>query len=119
MLEFIGKWRDKIADYIDTRVQVAKLELVERVSKVLSFFTFVIFCLLLLLPILLFLGMSVAEFCAELVGSRGGGYLLLTGVYALLLFLLYTFRKPFIRRFNDMFVREMTDNDDKEDEAKK
>jgi hypothetical protein len=112
MLEFIGKWRDKIADYIDARVQVVKLELVERVSKVLSFFTFVIFCLLLLLPVLLFLGMSAAEFCAELVGSRGGGYLLLTGIYASLLLLLYVFRKQFIKKFTDMFIQQMTDGDD-------
>ena len=118
MLDFIGKWRDKIADSIDAHVQVVKLELVERVSKVLSFFTFVIFCLLLLLPILLFLGMGLAEFCAELVGSRAGGYLLLTGIYTLLLVLLYAFRKPFIRKFTDMFIRQMTDNDDEQSAAK-
>jgi hypothetical protein len=112
MLGFIGKWRDKIADYIDSNVQLVKLELIERVSKVLSLFAFVIFCLLLLLPVLLFMGMSVAEFCADLMGSRAGGYLLLTGVYALLLFLLYVCRKQVLRRLTDMFINEMTDDED-------
>lgn len=114
MLEFIGKWRDKIADYIDARVQVVKLELVERVSKVLSFFTFVIACFLLVLPMLLFMSMATAEFFADLMGSRSGGYYLITGIYVALLSILYIYRKSFIRKFTDLFVKVMTDNDDDE-----
>lgn len=114
MLDFVGKWRDKIAEYIDTRIQLVKLELVERVSKVLSFFIFIIACFLLVLPMLLFMSMATAEFFADVMGSRSGGYFLITGIYLLLMIVLYIFRKPFIRKFTDLFIKVMTDNDDAE-----
>ena len=80
MLDFIGKWKDKITDYIDTRIQVVKLEFVERASQVLSNFIFTIICVLLIMPILLFAGMGLAELFAEMVDSRAGGYLIVAGI---------------------------------------
>jgi len=53
-------------------------------------------CFLLVLPILLFMGIGVAEFFADLVGSRGGGYLIITGLYLLALGILFMYRKRFI-----------------------
>lgn len=117
MLGFIGKWKDKLADYVDMRVRLVKLDFIERTSQVLSFFTFTIVCFLLVLPILLFMGIGVAEFFADLVGSRGGGYLIITGLYLLALGLLFIYRKRFIRKFTGLFIRVMTDDDeDDEDE---
>jgi VIT1/CCC1 family predicted Fe2+/Mn2+ transporter len=116
MLDFIGKWKDKIAEYADARIQVVKLELVERVSKVLSFFTFIIACFLLVLPMLLFMSMATAEFFADLMGSRSGGYYLITGIYLVLLSALYIYRKSFIRKFTDLFVKVMTDSDDDDEQ---
>lgn len=114
MLSFIGKWKDKLTDYIDMRVRIMKLDLIERTSKVLSFFTFTIVCFLLVLPILLFMGIGVAEFFADLVGSRGGGYLIITGIYMLMLGALFMMRKQVIRKFTDLFIKVMTDNQDEE-----
>lgn len=116
MLDFIGKWKDKIADYVDTRVQLVKLEVVERVSQVLSFFTFTIICVLLLMPILLFAGMGGAEFIADAIDSRGGGYLIMAGIYLVLLLILYAGRKFFIKKFEGLFIGVMTDNNDDDEE---
>lgn len=116
MLNFVGKWKDKITDYIDTRVRLVKLTIVERVAKVLSFFTFTIACFFLALPILLFMSMGSAEFFADLVDSRAGGYLIIAGIYALLFIILYIFRKSFTRKFTDLFVSVMTDRDDDDEE---
>lgn len=112
MFEFIGKWKDKITDYIDKRVSIVKLDIIERISQVLSFFTFTIVCFLLVLPILLFLGMGIAEYMAELVGSRGGGYLIIAGIYLLALGVLFACRKMFVRKFTGLFIKEMTDTDE-------
>lgn len=122
MLNFVEKWRDKITDYIDARVRLVKLSFVERIAKVLSFFTFTIAAFLLVLPILLFMSMSSAEFFADLVDSRAGGYMIITGIYVFLLIILYIFRKSFLRKFADLFVKVMTDledDDDEEEEEKK
>lgn len=116
MFEFIGKWKDKITDYIDNRVNIIKLDIVERTSQVLSFFTFTIVCFLLVLPILLFLGMGIAEYIAELVGSRGGGYMIIAGIYLLALGILFACRKMFVRKFTGLFIKEMTDSDEDDDD---
>ena len=116
MLDFIGKWKDKIADYVDTRVQLVKLEFVERTSQVLSFFTFTIICVLLLMPILLFAGMGVAEFIADLIDSRAGGYLIIAGIYLVLLLILYAGRKSLIKKFQGLFIGVMTDNNDEDED---
>lgn len=116
MLGFIGKWKDKLADYVDTRVRLVKLDFIERTSQVLSFFTFTIVCFLLVLPILLFMGIGVAEFLADLVGSRGGGYLIITALYLLALGILFIYRKRFIKKFTGLFIRVMTDDEDDDDE---
>lgn len=116
MLGFIGKWKDKLADYVDMRVRLVKLDFIERTSQVLSFFTFTIVCFLLVLPILLFMGIGVAEFFADLVGSRGGGYLIITGLYLLALGILFIYRKRFIRKFTGLFIRVMTDDDEDDDD---
>lgn len=117
MLGFIGKWKDKLADYVDMRVRLVKLDFIERTSQVLSFFTFTIVCFLLVLPILLFMGIGVAEFFADMVGSRGGGYLIITGLYLLALGILFMYRKRFIKKFTGLFIRVMTDDEeDDEDE---
>ncbi len=117
MLGFISKWKDKLADYVDMRVRLVKLDFIERTSQVLSFFTFTIVCFLLVLPILLFMGIGVAEFFANLVGSRGGGYLIITGIYMLMLGLLFIYRKKFINKFTGLFIRVMTENEDEEDDG--
>lgn len=116
MLEFVGKWKDKIMDYVDVRLRVVKLDFIERTSQVLSFFTFTIVCFLLVLPILLFTGIGAAEFAADLVGSRGGGYLIITGIYLLMLGLLFMYRKQFLKKFTGLFIKVMTDHDEEDEE---
>lgn len=116
MLGFIGKWKDKLVDYVDMRVRLVKLDFIERTSQVLSFFTFTIVCFLLVLPILLFMGIGVAEYLADLVGSRGGGYLIITGLYLLALGLLFIYRKLFIKKFTGLFIRVMTDDEDDDED---
>jgi hypothetical protein len=119
MLGFISKWKDKLADYVDMRVRIVKLDFIERTSQVLSFFTFTIVCFLLVLPILLFMGIGVAEFFADLVGSRAGGYLIITGIYMLMLGLLFIYRKTFIAKFTGLFIRVMTENEDEDEDDEK
>lgn len=50
-MNFISKWKDKIAHYIEVRINLFKLGLIERVSNVLSYLTFVFIGLFLSLPI--------------------------------------------------------------------
>lgn len=112
MLDFIGKWKDKITGYIDMRLQLIKLDIAGRVSNVLSYTIFIILCVVFLLPFLLFSGMGLAELMSDLVQSRAGGFAITSGIYLLIMLLLLVFRKRIINAFAGMFIGVMTDGDD-------
>jgi len=116
MIGFITKWIDKIAHYIEMRFRLLKLDLVQSVSGILSYFLFCIIALFVLLALFIFLGMGMSEYFAGVVDSRAGGYFMTTAVYLLLLILLYALRKPIANKFSGIFIGILTDNGDDDDE---
>ena len=115
-MNFINKWKDTIAHYVDVRIQLAKLTVIERTSNVLSYLIFVFICLFLAVTILIFLGISLGELFTTMTDSRALGYLLTTGVYILLVVLLFLLRKPIVEAFAGVFVRMLTSSDDDDEE---
>lgn len=117
MLDFVNKWKHKVAHYIDVRMQLMKLNIIERVSGVLSYFIFAFIALFLLLAILIFLGIGLAEYFSELVNSRPGGYFMTTGVYALVMVILVMARTSITGKFSGIFIAMLTagDDDDKDE----
>jgi phosphotransferase system glucose/maltose/N-acetylglucosamine-specific IIC component len=116
MLDYISRWKDKVAHYVDVRVQLIKLNLIERVSGVLSYFIFAFICLFLTVCVLIFLGVGLGEFLSDVFDSRAGGYFATAGIYALLLLLLFGFRKTIANSFSSVFIRIMTAVDEDEEE---
>ncbi len=121
MVNFINKWKNKIAQHVDTRIDLLKLDFVERTSGILSYFIFVIICLLLALCILLFLGIGLGEFFSRHTDSRTYGFFITAGIYTLFFILLALARRNIVRLFLGMFINIMTDDeeDDEVNEAKK
>jgi hypothetical protein len=118
-MNFINKWKDKIAHYVDVRIQLAKLTVIERASNVLSYLIFVFICLFLAVTILIFLGISLGELFSGMTDSRALGYLMTTGVYLLLVVVLFLARKPIVESFAGVFVRMLTSGDDDDDEEER
>ena len=116
MISFITKWIDKIAHYIEMRLQLIKLNLVQSISGILSYFLFSIIALFFLLAFLIFLGMGLSELFAELINSRAGGYFITTGIYLLLLLILFAFRKTIADKFSGVFIAMLTENHDDDDD---
>ena len=117
MLDQIGKWKDKITQYIELRAQLIKLGLIDRTSNVLSYFIFTFICLFFLLAIFIFLGMGTGEYFAAVLHSYTAGYFITAGIYILLLLMLVAFRKKIIDIFSSQFIQILTETDrDKSDE---
>jgi hypothetical protein len=115
MLGFITKWFDKIAHSLELRIQLIKLNLMERISGILSYFIFSFVVLFITLAILIFMGMGLSELFATLTGSRTAGYFITTGIYILLLAIIMAVRKSFIKSFSGVFIRIMTAEDGEDD----
>jgi len=114
-MSFIGKWKDRIAHYIDLRLSLIKLGFVERTAGILSYLIYVFISLFLTIAILIFLGIGLGEWFATLVDSKAGGFLMTAGVFLLLMILLILLRAAIIRSFSGIFIRIMTEMDDEDE----
>lgn len=92
-----------------------KLSLIEKVSNVLSYLIFVFISLFISVSVLIFIGIVLGELFSGLTGSRPVGYLITTGIYILLLVILFLLRKPVVNAFSGIFIRILTDTDEEEE----
>lgn len=117
MLDIIQKWKDKIITLVETKLRLMQLDFIERVSSVMSNFIFLMVCILLGFGIFLFVGLGIAEFLSELLGSNGLGYLIVASFYLLIGVLLYLLRKQILTKLSNMFISVLTEKYDDEEEA--
>lgn len=116
MVNIFSKVKDKVADYVDVKVKMMKLTFIEHVSGVMSYLLYIIVLLFILLAIVIFLGIGLSEYMAEVVDSRAGGFLITSGIYILLVFLFVALRKYILKLFSGLFIGVLTAaNDDDED----
>jgi hypothetical protein len=95
-----------------------QLDFIERASSLMSNFIFLMVCILLGFGILLFVGLGIAEFFSELLGSNGLGYLIVASFYLLIGVLLYLLRKRMLTKLSNMFISILTEKcDDDEDDG--
>ena len=107
--------KEKITRHIQVRIDLFKLEVIERSSGIMSYFMFSFICLFVFFAIILFLGFGMSEVFTDMGMSRGGSFMLMTGIYAFILTAIIVMRKSITGFFSDTFVRIMTESD-KEDE---
>lgn len=118
MLDIIQKWKDKIITLVETKLRLMQLDFIERASSLMSNFIFLMVCILLGFGILLFVGLGIAEFFSELLGSNGLGYLIVASFYLLIGVLLYLLRKRMLTKLSNMFISILTEKcDDDEDDG--
>lgn len=118
MINLFSKWKDKVAQYIDVRLDLAKLAFIERTSHVLSYLIFTFMLLSLGAAILVFMGIGLQEAFSVWVDSRIGGAFLTAGFYLLLCVLVYALRKPILAAFAGLFIQILTRQDDDDDAEK-
>ena len=117
-MSFISKWKDKLAHYIEVRLNLFKLGLIERISNILSYLIFVFIGLFLSVSILIFLGIGIGEYFAAILDSRAGGFFITAAFYILLLIFLFMLRVPITNGFAGVFIRIMTASESDEEEKK-
>jgi hypothetical protein len=117
-MSIFDKWRDKITHLVETRVELVKLSIIESASKAMSYFIFILICIFITSTILVLLGFGIGEYFADVTGSRACGFLIATGIYAVLFAFMMLFRKKLSTAFSGIFIRILTDEDDEKDNDK-
>lgn len=119
MEKFFAKaeeFTDHIKDYINTRIDLIKLQVAEKSSKIMAGIIAAAIVAVIFLLFFLFVNISIAFLLGEWIGKIWAGFMIVSGFYLLLVIIIWTGRNKWIRIpiMNKMI--EILFKNDKEDE---
>ncbi len=101
----------RTGDYVETRIDLMKLQAVNKTSEVTSSLVSNFILLLLGIITIMLLSTGLAYYIGQVLGGIHYGFFIIGGVYLLLAVLLYTFRKDWLKTpVQDKMIREMLNN---------
>jgi len=106
----IGKLIEKAQRYLQIKLDVLKLSLIERVAIIMGFCMFMMLGMMFALAIIILAGIGLSEYFAEVTGSVPGGYFIVTGIYATLLLILFLLKRNMLKWFAGLFVNLLTND---------
>lgn len=99
---------EKAADYLDTKLAILKLNMIEKIALIMGFCMLMIFGMSCAIAILIIMGMGLSHYFSTVTGSVVGGYFITVGIYIVLMLLAMLMKKPLLRLFAGMFVDLLT-----------
>lgn len=86
---------DKLKVYINNRIDIIRIDFIEKSSQIISKIITAIVISLFSLFIFIFLSIGLALYLGNLMNNTGTGFLIVAGIYALLVVVLAAGRKFF------------------------
>jgi hypothetical protein len=80
---------DRLTEYVEVKIELLKLNLLTRLSKVLASVISVGIITGLLFFFLFFLGFGIAELLNELLSSQFWGFIIVAGIFLLLILIIF------------------------------
>jgi hypothetical protein len=114
--EHLSDVKEEFESYVDKRVDLLKLHLVEELSRFTASFTVKLGVLYLLFFALMFISLAGAFFLGDILDSNGQGFVIVAGVYLIFVVIFVLMRriwvqKPVIKTFIKIFFPKF-DNDE-------
>jgi hypothetical protein len=94
--EKITGLKENFSNIVDTYVELAKVKAAEKLSGLISVIVAVFLALFLLIFFLFFVGIALSIWLGYLVDSMVAGFLIVAGIYLVLIFLAIGLRKKII-----------------------
>ncbi|SEW11534.1 hypothetical protein SAMN05428988_2194 [Chitinophaga sp. YR573] len=95
-------------DYLETRLDLIKLQAAGKLSKALGLFFSLILAFLLFFFVIVFLGMVVGFWIGEMTHSNTIGFSCSAGLFVFLLAIILVFRKPLIQTpLSNLLITEL------------
>lgn len=88
---------EKSQDYLETKIEIAKLKTVDKSSDVLSSLVVLVSIIFLGLLCFLFISIALALYLGSLLGSAHTGFFIMGGFYGIILFIFYLLRDKWIK----------------------
>ena len=117
-MSIFAQVKEKITQYIDVYIKLAKISFIEGTSNILSYFMFAFICLFLIFCVVLFMGFGMVEVFTAIGFTRLSALLMVLGLYFVTLILVLLLRGKITRYFAGGFIKLMTggSKDDEEDD---
>ena len=115
-MSILNDLKQKVTQYVDVRIKLFKLSLIERSASLFSYFLFSLICLFILFCVLLFIGFGLTEVFAAAGLSKMVSFFIVIGIYILLLAIVVALRKRITRFFASGFIRVLTEGDEEQAE---
>ncbi|HEY8895592.1 MAG TPA: phage holin family protein [Niastella sp.] len=108
---------DHLKEYINTRIELAKLHIAEKASLVISNIIAVCIVVLFLLLVLVFGSIAGAWALSEWIGKPYSGFLIVAGVYLLLGIIVWVTRGQLIRfPVMNALIKQLHKNEDQQEQ---
>lgn len=113
LTENFSELSEVVKDYLDARIALWKISLIEKISKVGTYISIAVVLLLTFLFVLLMLSFAFSYWYGEEYGNLSEGFLIASLGYIVLALLMYILRKPI---FTNLIVKNLSEIffDDKE-----
>jgi hypothetical protein len=99
---------EKSQDYLETKMEIAKLKTIDKSSDVLSALVVLISVLFLGLLCFLFISIGLALYLGSLLGSPHTGFFIVGGLYGILLLIIYLLRDKWIKTpVSNLVIKKM------------
>lgn len=95
---------DKIKSYLELKLDIYRLEVIERISIIMSFIGFMMIAMFMAVAIFIVVGLGLGLYIGGLIGSITGGYFITAGIYCLFMILLILLKKPILKALAGIFV---------------
>lgn len=100
-------------EYLETRIELAKLQAVEKSSEIASSAVVGLLLLLFFTIVFLFGSIALAFFLSEKTGQYSTGFLAVAGIYLVIGFILYLARESWIKKpVSNMIIHKMLKEDE-------
>ncbi|MEO6721180.1 MAG: hypothetical protein ABIN67_12495 [Ferruginibacter sp.] len=104
----LGSLFEKTGDYLETRLELLKLQAIDKTSDVTSSLVSRIAIVLILSFAIFIANIGLAIWIGELVGKVYLGFFIVAAFYALLAWLIHVFRKAWIKEpITHMLIKKM------------
>lgn len=97
---------ENLSGYVETRVELVKIEIREEIAKVLSLGMMVAALIVLALLFLVFLSIGVANYLNDYFHDSSSGFWIVAAVYGLLGLVIALFRKSIGRYFEKYLIEQ-------------
>ncbi|MDR0866475.1 MAG: phage holin family protein [Candidatus Symbiothrix sp.] len=105
--ELISVLRTDIVELVNTKLELLKLETLEKTSKLGSFMIYGLIVMNLVFFALLFAFIALGFLIGDWIHSTAGGFAVVTLIYLMILAILFACRKSILTGFQNLFLKEL------------